>query len=272
MNQRETIIKDLVKAREVVLSGGVNAIPSPFTRFRRDFPGIQRLYYVVTGGTKASKTQLCQFLFVFTPIFYWIEHPDQISKPKIFMFPLEESPRNITLRYYSHLINKFSGIKISPLDLKSIDERRPLPDEVLEVMNTEQFKRYADAFEECVEFREESNPTGMYHVVKDYMEKNGKIIYKDEEVTYTDDMGIKRTETIKSFDSYIPNDPKHYVFSIRDHVGLIDLERGTNTLKDAIERDSKNLVRLRNRYGVVCVSVQQQNSEKNIRIVCIFKK
>ena len=50
MSLREEIRNRLIESREVILKGGVNCIPSPFTRFRQYFPGVRKgFYYVVTG-------------------------------------------------------------------------------------------------------------------------------------------------------------------------------------------------------------------------------
>ena len=51
---REEIKQHLIENRENILNGGVNCIPSPFTRFREYFPGVRKgLYYLVTGATKS---------------------------------------------------------------------------------------------------------------------------------------------------------------------------------------------------------------------------
>lgn len=264
MALKNEIVELLQHNRNNILEGKVNCIPSPFRRFRFDFPGIrQATYYLVSGNTKAAKSQLTQYMFVFNTIIYWLENPTKVSKPKIFMFPLEESVRNITLRYYCYLYYKLYGQRFSPLALQSIDEEHPIPQEVIDRINTDtSFAKYANAFEECVEFREERNATGIYHVVKDYMESHGKVLFKQEYYTFTDELGIKHeNEPQTVFDKYIPDDENQYVIPIVDHVGLLQLERGVLTLKDNIEKLSSYFVKLRNRYGITPVVVQQQNSE-----------
>lgn len=260
---REQIIHSLEESRDNVLSGGINCIPIPFTRFRSDFPGIRKkFYYLVSGATKSSKTQLTNFLFVITPIFYYIEHPD-IIKPKIFYFPLEETKEDITLRLYSYILYYITKGKviISPEDLESVDERKPLPKEVLDIMKSEEFIKIASVFEECIEFHpEQKNPTGIYKTVKNYLDNNGTIEYIEKEVTYKDDFGITRTEKVRKANKYIPNDPKEYVIFITDHAGLLQVERGM-TLKETIEKLSEYNMTLRNNYSAIPVLVQQQNAE-----------
>lgn len=260
---REQIIHSLEESRDNVLSGGINCIPIPFTRFRSDFPGIRKkFYYLVSGATKSSKTQLTNFLFVITPIFYYIEHPN-IIKPKIFYFPLEETKEDITLRLYSYILYYITKGKviISPEDLESVDERKPLPKEVLDIMKSEEFIKIASVFEECIEFHpEQKNPTGIYKTVKNYLDNNGTIEYIEKEVTYKDDFGITRTEKVRKANKYIPNDPKEYVIFITDHAGLLQVERGM-TLKETIEKLSEYNMTLRNNYSAIPVLVQQQNAE-----------
>lgn len=257
-------IKDsLVKAREHILQGGVNCIPLPFERFRKELPGIRKkCFYLISGATKSSKTQITNYLFIINSVFYYLEHPDQV-KPTIHIFPLEETEDDITLRFYSYVLYKISGGKYmySPEELESIDERSPVPQEVLDLMDSKEFIRIIKAYEECVIFHtDQRNPTGIYKTVKAYLEENGTLHYKQEEITYKDDMGITRKETINKIDSYIPSNPNEYVIFIVDHCGLLQVERGM-TLKETIEKLSEYCVLLRNRYSAIPVLVQQQNSE-----------
>lgn len=264
MSLKNDIVELLQHNRNNILQGKINCIPSPFPRFRFDFPGVRpKTYYLISGATKSSKTQFTQYVFVFNTIIYWLEHPDKISKPKIFIFHLEEDKIDITMRFYCYLYYKICHQRFSPLAMQSIDADHPIPQEVIDkIKNDPIFAKYINAFDECVEFREERHPTGIYMVVKDYMEKHGKVIFKDEAVTYTDELGIKHeNEVQRTFDKYIPDDEFQYVIPIVDHVGLLQVERGLNSLKDAIETLSSYFVMLRNRYNVSPVVVQQQNTE-----------
>ena len=46
------VLKTLKERRENVLRGEINCIPSPFTRFRSEFAGIEQgRYYLVSGIT-----------------------------------------------------------------------------------------------------------------------------------------------------------------------------------------------------------------------------
>lgn len=262
MSKREEIKKHLEESREVILRGGVNCIPSPLTRFREYFPGVRKgFYYVVTGATKSSKTQFTSYLFVLNSIFYELQHPEQV-KVTILYFPLEETEDDIMLRIYSYIIAYITHnrILISPENLESVDERKPLSQEVLDIMESEEFKTIADKFESCITFYEDRNATGIYKRIKEYMESHGQCIYQNKEVTYRDELGMPKTETVKTFIKYIPDNPNEYVIAITDHAGLLQEERGM-TLKQNIEKLSEYFVLLRNKYRTIPVLVQQQNME-----------
>lgn len=260
---RESIISSLEESRNNILNGGINCIPIPFLRFRNDFPGIRKkFYYLVSGATKSSKTQLTNFLFVINTIFYYIDNPEQI-KVKIFYFPLEETREDIMLRIYAYILHKISNgrISLSPEELESVDERKPLPQEVLDLMKSEKFIEICNVFEQCLEFHpEQKNPTGIYKTVKDYLDNNGHFEYVNKTITYKDELGELVTKTIQKKDKYIPNDPKEYVIYIVDHAGLLQQERGM-TLKETIEKLSEYNKDLRNEYSCIPVLVQQQNTE-----------
>ena len=66
-NLIDRTLKHIKARREKVLKGGVNCIPSPFKRFRKDFVGIeQKKYYLITAHEKSGKTQMFSFLFLYT--------------------------------------------------------------------------------------------------------------------------------------------------------------------------------------------------------------
>ena len=158
----DRIINNLEERRERILSGEVNCIPSSFTRFRDDFVGVEQgKYYLISAATKAAKTQLTSKMFIYDPLFYAYRNPDKIHL-KIFYFPLEESIESITLRFMAHLLAKLSNdsIRISPLDLKSTNENKPVPQEVLDLLKTDEYQHILKFFEETVLFFEERNATG----------------------------------------------------------------------------------------------------------------
>lgn len=255
----DRIINYLESRREKILNGEVNCIPSSFTRFRDDFVGVEQgKYYLVSAGTKAGKTQLTSKMFVYDPLFYAYNNPDKIHL-KIFYFPLEESVESITLRFMSHLLAKLSKdeIRISPLDLKSTNESKPVAKEILDLLKTEEYQKILKFYEETVMYFEDRNSTGIYKQVRSYAEKNG-VVHKKKITITNKETGD--TEEREVFDYYEPNDPKEYVIILVDHVSLLNPESGMD-LRESINRFSEYMVMFRNRYNYIPVVIQQQNTE-----------
>lgn len=251
----DKVLEGLEERRDNILKGNINSIPSPFKRFRKDFIGIeQEQYIVITAPTKGSKSQFANYMYVFTPILYAYNNPDKV-KLKIIYFTLEENADRIVQRFMSFLLNHLSEgkIHISPRDLRSTDNDKPLSIEVLDILKSKEYRDILDFFESTIDFISDGcNPTGMYKICRDYALSQGKVITK--KVKYGD-------EEFDKFDNYIPNDPKLYKLVITDHIALIDKERGFSD-KQAIDKWSEYEVKyLRNRYKFTCVDIQQQAFE-----------
>lgn len=239
--------------------GGVNCIPSPFSSFRNDFPGPEKgKYYLISGAAKSAKTQIASLLFLYTPLLYAYEHPDQV-RVKIFYFPLEETEEKITARFMSHLLYKLSDennkIRMSPMVLNSINEKNRANHEVLDLLDTEKYNNILDFYLKCVEFKKDKNPTGCMKQVIKYAEENGTIHKKWDE----------RLQKMV-FDYYEPNDPDEYVIIIWDHAGLTHTERDNETgrsltLKESIDKLSSYFVDFRDNLHYTPVLIQQQNMD-----------
>lgn len=195
-------------------------------------------------------------MFLYNPLFYAYNNPDKVHI-KVFYFPLEESVESITLRFMSHILNRFYDYSISPIDLKSTNEGRVISQEVLDILESDKCKDILRFFEENVLFFEDRNATGIYKQIKTYADKNG--------VTHKKKINIVNKETGDSeerevFDYYEPNDPKEYVLLIVDHISLLSPEAGMN-LRESINRLSEYMILFRNRYNYSPVIIQQQGVE-----------
>lgn len=255
MNLVNRTLEYLQDRRNKLLNGGINSIPSPFVRFRSEFVGIEQgKYYITTAATKGGKTQFTSFIFLYTPLLYAYNNPDKI-RLKVFYYPLEETPEDITKRFMSYLLNNLSGgeIHISPDDLQSTDNSKPVPQEILDALKGEEFQKILKFYEDTIVFSPSRNATGVYQEVKKYMEEHGTVHRRPQ--TIKDDFG--NTKEVQVFDHYTPNDPDEYVIVIFDHLSLIQTERGM-TLKQSADKLSEYFVILRNRYNVTPVLVQQQ--------------
>lgn len=259
MNLIPRVLLNLKERREKVLAGGINCIPSPFTNFRRSFPGIEQgKYYIISGSSKSGKTQLTSYLFLYTPILYAYYHPDQL-RIQIFYFPLEETPEKITMRFMCHLLYIFSGgkIRLSTLQLGSIDKDNVVDQSVLDMLNSLQYRSILDFFEEHVHFILDRNPTGCYKTVNRYALDAGTV-HKKTITIENKETGVKQEKEV--FDYYEPKDPDEYVEIIWDHAGLTDEERGMKK-KETIDKLSEYFMVFRNHYNYIPVLIQQQNIE-----------
>lgn len=258
MSLVERTLEYLQNRRDKILTGGINSIPSPFDRFSNEFIGIeQKKYYVVTGNQKSGKTQLASYLFLYTPLLYAFNNPDKI-RIKVFYYALEESQEDVLQRFMSYLLNvKSNGdIRISPTDLQSSKNSKPVPQEVLEILRSDELQNILTFFENHIEFSASRNPTGVYQEVKKYMEENGTVHTKKTKVK--DELGV--VKEVNMFDYYEPNDPNEYVIVFFDHLSLVSTERGM-TLKQTADKLSEYMVLLRNRYKITPVLIQQQTAE-----------
>ena len=250
------VITGLEERRERVLNGDINCIPLPFKRFRSELPGIeQETYYLVSGGTKSAKTRLVNYIFVYNTIMYAYYNQGVVC-PKIFYYPLEETPEAITLRFMSYLLYVLSGKRISPTDLRSTDSEKPLDEEIIDLLRSEEYTNILDYYEEVISFMPSRNPTGVWKDLKAYADNHGTV--HNKKCIYKDEFGVEHEG--EQFDYYEPNNPNEYVFIIIDHVSLLETERGL-TLRECINKLSEYMVIFRNRYKYIPVIVQQQSVE-----------
>lgn len=255
----ERVIQTLKDRRDRVLQGEINCIPFTFSRFTKDLPGIEKdKYYLVSGATKAGKSQIANFMFLYTPILYAYHNPDKV-RVKIFYFPLEETPENITLRFMSYLLYTMSSIRIAPIDLKSTNSEKVLPEEILNLLGSNEYQEILKFYEENVLFLSDRNPTGIFKTLLKYAESTGTVHKKMVNITNKETGLVEKREV---FDYYEPNDPKEYVIVITDHVSLLESERGF-TLRETINKFSEYMMILRNKYHYIPVVIQQQSTETN---------
>lgn len=252
----ESTIASIKNRRQKILEGGINCIPSPYVRFRSEFPGIEQGQYItVTASTKGAKSQFSYFTMVFEPLLYAYNTGN--VDLKYIIFPLEETPERITQRFMSYLLCKLSNyqLRVSPSELRSTT--RALPENVIEILESESYQNIFKYYEEHVVFSSEANPTGIYKFCKKYAEENGTVEYTTYKIK--DEFGTE--QEVKGFKSYTPNNPNEYVITMIDTLNLVDTERGL-TLKQSMDKMSEYLAKyLRNRYNMTSIVIQQQSVE-----------
>lgn len=246
------VYENIVNKRERILSGKVNCIPWGLPRFEESSPGIEQgKYYQLTAQSKAGKTQLADWLFVFNCIKQIIDNNLDI-RLKIFYFSLELSKEEKMLACFANILYVKEGLRIAPTDLKSTHAKKVLSQGALDIIF--KYQKYFDKIEEIVEFVDSvRHATGIYDLVRKYAVANGTIYYRDI---------VIKGEITQVEDRYEPNDPEEYVMIIVDHIGLIQpqkLNGSQLSLHESISLLSSDyLIKLRNRFNYIPVVVIQQ--------------
>lgn len=169
------------------------------------------------------------------------------------------------LSCFSHILFVYENIRLSPTELRSTRSDKVLDESVIEILK--KYQEYFDKIEEIVIFIDDVRTGyGMFNMVRDYMESNGTMYYKDLVLTKKDDFGNVVEYTQKVRDYYEPNDPEAYILMIIDHISLISTESRNKVKLDLRESigilSSEYLVKLRNIYGVTPIVIQQQASSQ----------
>lgn len=259
MDLIQRVLTSLEDRRQRIINGDINCIPSPFESFQQDFPGVEQgKFYVISGASKSGKTQLASFLFLYTPILYAYYHPEQL-RIQIFYFPLEETPEKITMRFMCHLLYILSEkkIRISPMKLQSVSKKQIIDKEILDLLNSIEYRSILDFYEDHVHFITERNPTGCWKTINRYAREAGTI-HKKTVIIENKETGVRQEKEV--FDYYEPKDPDEYVEIIWDHASLTEQERGMS-LKECIDKLSEYFMVFRNHFNYTPVLIQQQNMD-----------
>lgn len=246
--------------RDKLLSGGINCIPSPLKRFSNNFVGTeQSKYYLITGNTKAGKTQLASYIFLYSNVLYAYHNPTKV-RLKVLYFPLEETAEVVTERFMCYLLYALSKgtIRVSPTDLKSTKEGAPIDDRILKLLESDTYIKILTFFEQVVTFSETKNPTGINKECMTYAKSSGKTHYKTMKFVNNETKEVTEREV---FDYYELNDPDEYRLIFIDHISLITTEQGLDLRNSINKLSSEYLVKLRNDYKFSPVVIQQQASE-----------
>lgn len=251
----ERVLNRLEERRNNIISGNINCIPFPFANFREDIPGIEQGRYIsITGATKSSKSQFASKL-LFEALLYAYYHPEQLDI-HIRYFPLEETPEGIMERFMSYLLFSKSGgkIRISPSDLRSTNNDKPVNKDILSLLQEEEYQSIIRFFEEKIVFSDATTPMGIFLECKKFAEENG-IVHR-KKVKYKDEQG-NTVESDKGFDYYEQNDSKQYRIIFVDHISLIQTQQGMD-LRQSMNKLSEHFVELRNKYHYTPIIVHQQ--------------
>lgn len=257
MRKLKNDIARLRLRRQRILDGKYNCIPFPFPRFRKLFPGVeQEKFIVITANQKIGKSKFTDYLLVYEPLFFSMEHPE--LKVKILYFTLEMSPSAKRDEFYCHLLYRLDGIRISPTDLRSTDQDKPVDEHILELLESDRYKPYIDKFNEMVEFiDEDKNPTGINKRCRDYALSHGHLNFKEVDVVDSLDGKVSKMKVVDSDNPYTPEDPEEYRIVIVDNASNLALESGMKKMEN-IDKLAKYGITLRNQLKYIFVLIQHQ--------------
>lgn len=254
MSLYEETIRVVEENRNIRMSGNLLAIPfHRMPKLSTVLPGITKgMYVIVTSGTKEGKSQICDFMSVYQPLEYLFANPNCGIDIHIKYFSLEMSKEEKLLQLMSYRLITQYNIIISPLHLKSIFQGYVLDENILNIIKSDDFRKFFDFFESKVEIYDDVKaPTSIMVKCEQYARSNGKVIY--DTVTWDDGTDHK---VIKE---YVPNNPNQIVEIIVDHATLLS-EKG-KTLYECIKTLSSDyFIKLKNKYKYSIWMIQQQSA------------
>lgn len=248
------VLNNLQERRNKILNNKINSVPSPFTRFSNDFIGMEiGKYYIVSAATKVGKTQFASFLCLYNTIMYAYNNPDKL-RLKIFYYPLEETPEQVTTRFITYLLYVLSKGKIiiSSTEITS-SKNVAIDQKIIDLLKSDEYNKILKFWEDTVIFSDSTNPSGVWFECQRYAKEHGEIQY--EKYTVKDEFGIEQERD--RFLYYKPDDEDEMKIIFFDHVGLCQNERGMD-LRQTMNKLSEYFVLLRNRYKFTIVAIQQQ--------------
>lgn len=254
MNSFDDNIRLYEEKRQRAIEGKHNCLPMPFSRLRNILPGTEQgKYIIITANQKVGKSKLADFMYVYFPLFFSVEHPE--FKFRVTYYTLEISPQEKRNEFVAHLLYVLDNIQISPKDLKSVDIKQPLNQKIIDLLKTERYQKYLDDFDKAVEFIDDTaNPFGVFKKCRDYAEANGYPI-KGIQEKFNPQLGKKvPTETVIRF---AQNDPEEYRIVIIDNATNLTPEKGQSRA-ETIDQMSKYCIQLRNKYNYIVVMIQHQ--------------
>ena len=256
MSKFEEIQKDNKARRQRVIEGKYNCLPLPFERFRKVYPGVEQgKFIIVTANQKVGKSKLADFLFIYEPLFFMVDHPE--LKVKVLYFSLEMSAKEKYNEFLCHLLFRLDKIHIDTRRLRSVD--KPCDPHVFELLETERYQKYIKAYENMVLFDDTvKNPTGINKICRDYALKHGHYNYitvqEPNEITGE----MEDVQKIDPLNPYTQDDPEEYRFIILDNATNLSEEKGCKDKREAIEKMSKYGITLKRQLNYIFVFIQHQ--------------
>jgi hypothetical protein len=251
--------------REDKLAGRLNAIPPPFPRLARAFPGWERrMYTIFTANSGVGKTKISKF-FIITEILKFVMSNPQLEV-SIRWYALEETKEEFALSFVSTILALQDGIRLSTAQLQSLGEFTMTEDLMKKAEKAIEFLKTFLAPVAVVD--DIYNPYGIWKDVRAFAAKRGQFYFtgqtKDEAGKYhhVEDVPVKEGEM---FSHYVPNNPREFVFIVTDHISLLSPEKHhENGLHGCMREYSQKycLGYMKKKLSYHVINTQQQAAEK----------
>ena len=244
--------------RQRVIDGKYNCLPFPFPRFRKVYPGVEQgKFIIITANQKVGKSKLADYLFIYEPLFFMVEHPEANVRVKDIYFSLEMSAKEKYNEFLCHLLARLDGIHIDTRRLRSVDQ--PCDPHIFELLESERYQKYIKAYEDMVIFNDtDKNPTGIRKFYRDYALAHGHYNYVtvQEPNELTGDMEEKKV--LDPIKPYSQDDPDEWRFIILDNAANVSTEKNYETPRAAIEKVSKDGINAKKQLNYIFVLIQHQ--------------
>ncbi len=256
MSKFESVLNNLKLRKQRAENGLYNCIPLAFPRFRAALPGTEMAkFIVITANQKIGKSKLSDYMYVYEPLFFMMEHPE--LKVKTQYFTLEVSPMEKYNEFLCHLLYRLDGIEIDTKKLKSVDKDNPVDSKIFELLESERYRPYIEKFEEMVEYIGDiKNPTGVNKKCREYALNNGHLNFRT--ITVKDELGIEsKRQILDEMNPYTPDDPEEYRIIIIDNANNLARESGMSKM-ETIEKMAKYGITLRDQLKYIFILIQHQ--------------
>lgn len=256
MSKFQGVLDNLKLRKNRAENGLYNCIPLAFPRFKQLLPGTEMAkFIVITASQKIGKSKLTDYMYVYEPLFFMMEHPE--LKVKTQYFTLEISPIEKYNEFLCHLLYRLDGIEIDTKRLKSVDKDNPVDNHIFELLESVRYRPYIEKFEESVEYIGDTrNPTGINKKCREYALNNGHLNFKTIKVK--DELGMEsERQILDEMNPYTPNDPEEYRIIIIDNANNLARESGLSKM-ETIEKMAKYGITLRDQLKYIFILIQHQ--------------
>lgn len=260
------MLKSLIQHIDLVRSGEFDVIPTGHKGIDRATFMARGIYHYVGGAGGSGKSALVDDFYIHNPYKWYKEKgKDNGASIKIILRSMERAKKNRIAKWVCRNLYIKYGILIdSPVLLAGGDDRPYIPPEVYKLILEE--NAYFEEMEDVVEVVDGSeNPTGVFLQCVSYVESIGTYYYYNDKQKFkrrnkkTEAISDAEGPPIKKFEPvYVPDNPRHTVILIVDHIQALTKENKYND-KENLDKMSEYARKLRDVYGVSLVMVNQLN-------------